>query len=335
MRFPSLAPDPPAPMTLGQVPSFSVVIAAYEAAATVAEAVESALGQTAPPADVVVVDDGSTDDIEGVLGPYLDRIIFRRKENGGEASAKNLAARTASGEFVVILDADDLFLSGRLEALGELAAARPDLDILTTDAYLEVGGVVVRRCYEEGMRFVVDDQRRGILENNFIFGLAAVRRSSLLEAGGFDESIRWTTDWDCWIRLILSGSRAGLVDAPLARYRLGSGNLSAQRARLIAGRLATLEKAERRTDLLPGERAALHASLTDNRRLLLLAQARDAMLEGRTDARRRSFAVAAGRGFGFRTRAKALGSALAPRLGARILAGRDRETTGGLRSPRP
>jgi glycosyltransferase involved in cell wall biosynthesis len=330
-EFSFLAPEAAGEQRPGAPPTFSVLIAAYQSAATVAEAVESALGQTAPPDEVVVVDDGSTDDIEGALEPYLRRIVFRRKENGGEASAKNLAACTAAGEFVVILDADDLFLSERIEALGRLAAARPDLDILTTDAYLEVDGRVVRRCYEGGMRFVVDDQRRGILRQNFVFGLAAVRRSALLEAGGFDEHIRWTTDWDCWIRLILSGSRVGLVDAPLARYRLVPGSLSAQRARLIGGRLATLEKAERRTDLSGAERAVLESSLAENRRLLLLAEAREAVLEGRQDVRGRSLAVAFGEGFGVLTRAKALASAVAPRSAGRMLAGHECETTGGVR----
>ena len=68
-----------------------------------------------------------------------------RKAHGGEASAKNAAAARATGDFVVVLDADDAFLPTRLEALAELAQLRPDLDILTTDAYLVVDGRRVRR----------------------------------------------------------------------------------------------------------------------------------------------------------------------------------------------
>ena len=73
------------------------------------------------------------------------------------------------------VDADDVYLPERIQALGQLAAARPDLDILTTDAFLEVGRHRLRRCYGDAFPFVVDDQRSGILERNFIFGLAAVR----------------------------------------------------------------------------------------------------------------------------------------------------------------
>jgi GT2 family glycosyltransferase len=314
-------------------PTFSVVVAAYQAAGTIGEAVESALAQTVPPHEVVVVDDGSTDDIEHAVAPYLERIVFLQKENGGEASAKNMAARAATGEFVVILDADDVFLPGRLEALGNLAGARPDLDILTTDALLELDGRVVQRCYEGGMRFVDDDQRRAILRENFVFGLAAVRRSALLDVGGFDESIRWTADWDCWIRMILAGSRVGLVDEPLARYRLGSGSLSAQRARLIGGRIVTLEKAALRSDLSQEERATVDEALAENRQRLLLAEAREALLESRADARDRSLAVARSPDFTLSTRAKALVSAVAPALARRVLGRRARETTGGVLVP--
>ena len=110
-------------------------------------------------------------------------------------------------------------LPERLEAQAELASARPDLDILTSDAYLEVGGRDRRTCYGDDWSFDVKDQRAAILERNFIFGLAAVRRRRLLAVGGFDETLPTATDWDCWIRLILSGSAAGLVAEPLPDTR--------------------------------------------------------------------------------------------------------------------
>jgi glycosyltransferase involved in cell wall biosynthesis len=328
-----LAPPPEASVTRRPAPTFSVIIAAYQVAHLVGEAVGSAIAQSLPAHEVIVCDDGSSDDIEGALTPYRDRIVFLRKENGGEASAKNVAARAASGDFIAILDADDVFMPGRLEAFAELAATRPDLDILTTDAQLELDGQVVRRCYTDGFQFVVYDQRSGILKRNFILGLAAVRRDRLLAAGGFDESLRWTTDWDCWIRLILEGSRAGLVDEPLARYRLHPGSLSSQRARLLEGRVRTLEKAARHPGLEHGERQVVADSLAVNRRALDLAESREALLERRPDARRRALAVAVGPGFGVRTRLKALASAIAPSVARGRLARRDRITTAGLFVP--
>jgi Glycosyl transferase family 2 len=326
---PIVAPAPVEPVAPGSAPTFSVIIAAYQSAVTIAEALESALGQTSPPHEVIVCDDGSTDDIDRAVEPFRDRIVLLRQPNGGEGAAKNTAARAASGDFVAILDADDVYLPERLEALGELAAARPDLDILTTDAFLEAGGSVLRRAYDETWRFEAADQRRAILERNFIFGHAAVRRAVLLEAGGFDESIRWTTDWECWLRLIYAGSRAGLVDEPLSRYRLHEGALSSRRAQMLGGRVQTLEKAEaagRELGLSPSEREALASSLARHRRLAAVEEARQLLREGGGEARRRSLAIATGRGHDPSTRLKAAGAALAPRVARRLMARREADT---------
>lgn len=330
-----LAPPALTGMLPGGKPRFSVIVAAYQARATLADAVDSALSQTSPPYEVVVCDDGSTDGTSDVLRPYGERIVLFRKQNGGEASAKNAAARAASGDFVVLLDADDIFLPERLEALGELAAARPDLDLLTTDATIEVRGEPVRRCYSDSFTFPSQGQRPEILRRNFVFGHAAVRRERLLAVGGFDESIRFTTDWECWIRLILTGSRVGLCPEPLARYRLLDTSLSAQRAGMMAGRIATLEKTARRGDLSPEERLELARRIVDFRRRLVVIEAHEALLERRPDARRRALAVARGAEYGVRERAKALASAAAPGLASRVLATRPRETTAGILTPPP
>ena len=311
-------------------PLFSVIIAAYQAAGTVGEAIESALTQNPPPFELVVCDDGSTDETELAVSVHAGSVIFLRQENRGEASAKNAAARVASGDFVVILDADDVFLPGRLAALGDLARKRPDLDILTTDAHIAVDGVVVRRVYTDSFRFVTDDQRSAILRENFIFGHAAVRRERLLEVGGFDEAIRWTADWDCWLRMILDGSRVGLVPEPLSLYRLRAGSLSSQREAHLAGRLQTLEKASRRDDLSQDERDIVRRATEINRRALRTARARASLLEGRPHARRDALAVAFAHGHSPRTRVKALAAALVPSLAGRRLRTMGRETTGGV-----
>jgi Glycosyl transferase family 2 len=305
-------------------PSFSIVVAAYQSAHVIGDALESALSQTTQPHEVIVCDDGSTDDLERALVAFRDVItVIRRPENGGEAAAKNAAAREASGDFIVILDADDIFLPTRLEALGELAAERPDLDILTTDAFLELEGRRVRRCYEADWPFETDDQRRGILERNFIFGLAAVRREAFLRVGGFDEAIRWTTDWDCWIRMIMRGSRAGAVAEPLAVYRLHERSLSAARTAHIGGRLQTLEKAAAMPELSAGERDVVARTIATQEHELALLEARAAVLDGGRGTRRRLIRLATRRRAGVRTRAKAIAAAIAPRVAARVMQRRD------------
>ena len=317
------APPLDAPVERGPRPTFSVVIAAYQAAGTIGEAIASALGQTARPHEVVVCDDGSTDDLDGALAPYRERIVLVRKENGGEASAKNAAARAASGDFVAILDADDVYLPERLEALAELAQARPDLDILTTDAFLEVDGKVLRRVYGEDWHFEVDDQRRAILERNFVFGHAAVRRETLLAAGGFDESIRFTTDWECWIRLILSGSRAGAVLEPLSRYRVLEQSLSADRAGMTAGRIQSLRKGLEHPTLRPEERTVAQATIAAYERELAALRLREALRRDDPGARRLALSIGLGRATPAPTRLKAVAAALAPGLAARLVRRRE------------
>src|SRR5712691_2414735 len=308
-----LAPQPATPVAPGPIPTFSIVVAVYEAAEVVGQAIESGLGQTVAPHELIVCDDGSRDGLEAAIAPFRDRILFlRRQENGGEAAAKNAAARAAGGDFIAILDADDVYLPTRLEALGELAAARPDLDILTTDAYLELGGRRVRRCYEADWPFETADQRRGILERNFVFGLAAVRRERLLAVGGFDETIRWTTDWDCWIRLILDGSRVGAVDEPLAVYRLRETSLSASRIDLVRGRTQTLRKAAADSRLTAEEQAIVRTNIALQERDLVLMEARAALLERPRGLRRMLLALAARRGVATTTRLKALAAAILP-----------------------
>src|SRR5205085_2826638 len=235
----------------------------------------------------------------------------------------NAAARAASGDFLAILDADDVYLPERLEALGELAAARPDLDILTSDAYLELNGQRLRRCYEGHWTFEVRDQRRAILERNFIFGLAAVRRVRMLELGGFDETIRWTTDWDLWARLILSGSRAGAVDEPLALYRLRESSLSADRGKLARGGLQTLEKAAAHPSLSASERKTVKTALAAQRSKLATIDLRRALAGGVPDRRRRALGVMRDRHSAPRTRLKAAAAAVAPGLVGRLLTKRD------------
>jgi GT2 family glycosyltransferase len=304
-------------------PSFSVVVAAYQAASTIGAAVESALAQTYPPVEVIVCDDGSTDDLPGALLPFRGRIECIRQDNRGEAAAKNAAARRASGDFVSILDADDVYLPGRLEALADAAARRPDLDMLTTDAFLEVGGLAVRRCYNASWSFEVADQRGEILRRNFVFGLAAVRRSTLLAAGGFDEELRHATDWDCWLRLIVSGSRIGLVPVPLARYRIGPDSLSANRPELLRGRARVLDKAVANPALTDAERADVRRSARRAHTVASAAAMYDALVSEAPHARRDALAVAVARS-PLRVRLIAAAGGIAPRLVGRFLAERRR-----------
>jgi glycosyltransferase involved in cell wall biosynthesis len=294
-------------------------MAAYQAAATVGAAVQSALDQTVASHEVIVVDGGSTDGTVDVVASFGDRVQLIHQESRGAAAAVNIGARLATGDFVAGLDADDLYLPRRLEALSALGAERPDLDLLMTDAFLEVDNRRVSRyCHETP--FAVEDQVAAIFDRCYLVA-AAFRRERFLEIGAFDEALATGYDWDCWIRLLLAGSRAGMVDSPLYVYRLLSGSLSDDRVSNLQARVALLEKALDDSDLRSEELPALERALRKHRDRAQLAVTEAALRSGANDARRQALAVAFGSGFGFgpRTRLKAFLAALAPRTAGRRL----------------
>jgi glycosyltransferase involved in cell wall biosynthesis len=295
--------------------AFSVITAAYQAAATIGAAVESVLQQTYPALEMIVSDDGSTDSTADALEPFKDDVTVVRNPHRGPGATRNAALRVASGDFVVILDADDVYEPRRLEALAELIQRRPELDIATTDAFLERSGTVVGRFYNESFPFPEENQRAEILRRCFLFA-PAVRRERIEDVGGFDESVEVVPaeDWDCWIRLLLDGARAGLVDEPLVRYRLHAGSLTANRARSLRARVTVLEKAATRSDLTDEERRGLEASIVRRRRTAIVAEAAAAAAAGAPDVRARSLAMLLTGGVGPRDRARAAAGVVSPKL---------------------
>jgi glycosyltransferase involved in cell wall biosynthesis len=218
-------------------------VPAYNAAGTIGGALESALTQTPAPFEVIVSDDGSHDDLGGALRPFADRVRVVRGPNAGLATARNRAAAVAGGELFALLDADDVWLPGRLRAFAEAAGARPDLAVLTTDAIILRPGSTVPERYYAHRDFYVDDQALGILRNNFVFGAGAIRSDAFRSVGGYRSGARYAEDWDLWLRLLLTGHRAGLIDAPLYEYRRNDASLTARRLQLSLGVLNVLQHA--------------------------------------------------------------------------------------------
>ena len=263
--YPLLAPDAPAGLAPGPTPRISILIPCYNAAPIVPRAVASALAQTTPAHEVIVCDDGSTDGPEKVLEAFGDQIVLLRKPNGGGASALNHALGAATGDFVAILDADDIYDPERTTAIGVAVASRPDLDIVTTDAWLERDGIRIG-TYAGANPFAVREQRAAILETCFPGGWPAVRRARLLEAGGWNESFRVAYDWELWLRLILDGSSVGMVDTPLMTYHVREGSLSADKLSSLQERLRLLRGVDV-AQLSQGELQARKRAITrDSRR---------------------------------------------------------------------
>jgi glycosyltransferase involved in cell wall biosynthesis len=230
------------------MPSVTVIIPAYNVGKFIGETLESVFAQTFHDFDVVVVNDGSTDteELERVLGPYLERVHYLKQANGGPSAARNTGLRFATGEFVHFLDGDDTVLPEFLGSQIELLRSRGDVDLVSADG----------RCFGdaafEGMRLSDCNSRREpvTLENLitcrsqlFTSGVVA-RRDRVLTAGAFDPQFRGPEDFDLWLRMVRAGARIVYNPRPLFRYRgsTASGDLPANptyrsRRRTVSGAL--------------------------------------------------------------------------------------------------
>ena len=329
-----VAPPPDGPgEPRKEPPTFGVTIAAYEAAATIGEAVDSVLAQTYPAAEIVVCDDGSADGTGEVLARYGDAVTVIRQENRGASAARNTAIAAAGSEFVVNLDADDLFLPNRLEVMAAALTERPDLDVLTTDATLEFDGRPLRRNFGPDFRYAVDDRRLAILDRCWVGVCWATRREVMLAYGGYDESIKNAEDWELAIRLVLGGVTFGLVPEPLVRYRLRPGSLSNQGLSLLEGQVQVLEKTLANEDLSDEERTFATAALERFRRELSRTRLRESLVKRSPTLRRDALAVMKDPELPLGSRAKAAMTYALPSLARRLVARRGSTTSGGLRIP--
>jgi glycosyltransferase involved in cell wall biosynthesis len=306
-------------------PTLSVVIPYYRGEHVICEAVESVLAQTLQPSEIVICDDGSPDDLRAALGPLCEQVKIVRKDNGGIASAMNALTDAASGDYLVQLDQDDAFMPRRLEAIAATLAARPEVDVVATDAIVEHDGETVT-ILDPASHFPEDEQRTAILhECTFLW--PAIRRSLLVEVGGYDESFAVMQDWECFVRLVLSGAVMAFVHEPLYRWRLTPGSRSSSdRLANIEAQIQMTNKILSGSQLSAEERKAAQALLAARRRWLAREQARHAVQTHAGDARRRSLQLVLGSGFDRASRVKAAVAVLSPGIAARFLEGRRERT---------
>jgi hypothetical protein len=322
------APESSEEVEPGEPPTLSVIIPYFRGADVIRQAVESVLAQTRPPDEIVICDDGSPDDLAGALGSLLPRVKIVRQENGGFASAMNTASSAARGEFVAQLDQDDAFLPGRLEAIANASAARPDLDIIATEGIIECLDRRVPVGFNAGFPVRRIDQRARILRTCF-FCWPAIRRSRLLSVGGYAQRFVRISDWECFMRLILEGAVAGLIQEPLYLWRLTPGSLSTSASDNAEEVVLALRSALASGKLTPAEREVAESTISWRHRSAVLERARHSIEMRWPDARRRSLGVLLSQGFPAATRAKTAVAVASPALARRYLARRgDRDALG-------
>ncbi len=232
----------------------SVVIPAFNAGGWVSAAIESALRQDPPPLEVIVVDDGSTDDTAEVLAA-VPAVRVIRQPNLGPSAARNAGAAAAQGELVLFLDADDALDDGALFDLVAMLDDHPAVTAVMVNCVDSEG----RPAWSptKGAHILARGDARALMLDHRVSSNSLVRARGW-NGRGFDTDVRAAEDLELWVRRLLQGDRILVVDRPLVRRtRVGTGTLTSDVVRMRRGRRDAFARLWRRRDLHVLERATV------------------------------------------------------------------------------
>lgn len=223
----------------------STIIPAFNAARFIHETIESALAQTHRDHEIIVVDDGSTDETVVIVRSYAPRVRLLCRHNGGPAAARNAGAKAATGEWLAFLDADDLWTPDKLAL--QLAAAG-DCELVYADRINFGASEHVAQRLSDCCALPEGDLFPAFLAGNPVtFSSLMVRKSLFNRLGGFDESaeLRGVEDWEFLIRCSAQGHHFALCPEPLVKYRWHENQISNNHEHLCKARLDVLRRALR------------------------------------------------------------------------------------------
>lgn len=204
-------------------PTCTVVMAAYDAAATIDQAIASTLAQSRRDFELIVIDDGSTDETATRVSRYAAadrRVRLHRQENAGPASARNVAIELARGRYVSILDSDELWLPRYLELMVCALEAAPEAAFAYTRAWvIELGKNRIRRKTRPVRLPTIppgaDALLHALILDNFVASSTTIRRDVLSRVGGYDPWVGVAEDYELWLRIAAAGGGATQVSRPL------------------------------------------------------------------------------------------------------------------------
>ena len=201
----------------------SVIIHTYNNERFMAETVESVLNQTYKDYEIIVVDDGSVDGTRDALMPYMQKIRYHYKENGGIASAKNAGISLSQTEFVAFLDHDDLWVPDKLQLQMEHFNENPQIGLVYAKYTSFRDGKELRTKPEKGYSGWIFKE---LLSKSFIqTSTVVVKRECLDAVGPYDETFSLGDEYDMFLR-IARKFQCGFVDKGLTRYRVHDTNAS-------------------------------------------------------------------------------------------------------------
>jgi len=211
------------------MPTVSVVIPTYNRAGYILDAIESVLAQTYADYEIIVVDDGSTDNTRQLLQPLIDAetIRYAFQDSRGAPSARNLGIRLAQGEYVAFLDSDDLFLPEKLEKQVAFLDSYPAAALVHA-GYEKVSDSGKSLGYRDTSKISGRVYPQILLNWSVLIATPCVlvRKNVLDEVGDFDEGLRWAEDLDLW-RRIAQRYEIGVIPEILCQVRAHPGSASA------------------------------------------------------------------------------------------------------------
>jgi glycosyltransferase involved in cell wall biosynthesis len=233
-------------------PRVSAVIPTYNHACYVPGAVESVLAQSFDDLEVVVVDDGSTDETADVLRRLGERIRYIPLGHRGLAAARNAGIRAARGRYVAFLDADDLWLPDKVSMQVACLDREPAIGLVYCEAALfNEASPATTTPHSYWAHHPSGKTLPWLLRQNVVPSpTPMVRRELFDQVGLFDETLSACEDWDMWIR-IAQRSEFAYVDRVLAKYRVHATNMSRDHERMMTNGLRVLEKAFSAPGLAP------------------------------------------------------------------------------------
>ena len=223
----------------------SVIIPAYNASLYIKETLDSVFAQTYSNYEVIIVNDGSpdTEALEPILAPYMSRVIYITQENRGPNGARNTGLQTATGEFVALLDSDDIWLPNYLEEQVRFLHQHPDNDLVYCNARIFGDSIYNGKEFMDVCPSKGEATSLAIISREcHVFVSILARRRSLLSVG-FDESFRRSEDFECWIRFTATGYRIGYHRQVLVLYRRHAESNSADQIAMAEENLRVLNRA--------------------------------------------------------------------------------------------
>jgi glycosyltransferase involved in cell wall biosynthesis len=233
----------------------SVIIPSYNRAHLLARAIESVLSQDLAPREIIVVDDGSSDDTRELMSNRFPQCQYIHQPNQGVSSARNRGIEAASGEWLAFLDSDDEWLPGKLAAQSSTLKNQPGLLIChTEEIWIRNGRRVnaMKKHRKSGGRIFRNCLPLCVISPSS----AMIHRSLLTEVGNFDENLPVCEDYDMWLRICAHQPVAFVAEAQIIKYGGHEDQLSRQEWGMDRFRLQALEKIINTGGLIPDDHQA-------------------------------------------------------------------------------